>query len=108
MKIKDRLISSICLLLMGIVFTLTTARSYGQLIAQENHLSGSRSELVAYTADFRMERSDIEYWMIVPFLHSFGEEEIYLESWMTVPFMDKLGEHELMLEPWMAVPFSVD
>lgn len=107
MKIKGRLISSVFLLLMGIGFTLTTAKSYGQLIAQKNHQSTSKNELVHYTAGSRMEHSDIEYWMIVPFLHSFGEEEIFMESWMTIPFMDELGENELVLESWMAVPFSV-
>jgi hypothetical protein len=108
MNIKDRLLSSAFLLILGIVFTLNTARAYGQLIAQENQLSGSRSELLMYKGDSRMEQSEIEFWMIVPFLHSFGEEEIFLESWMTVPFMKESGEKELVLEPWMAVPFGLE
>jgi len=99
MNIRTGLIRSTFLLLLGIGLVAQTAKSYGQLVAQESLLSKRNSELVYYT---------MERWMIVPFESSYVEEELYLESWMIAPFESVIIDEELSVESWMTVPFGAD
>ena len=108
MNIRTGLVRSAFLLLLGIALVALTAKSYGQLIAQESLLSKRNVELVYNTTDNKSASSGIEHWMIVPFESSYVEEELYLESWMIAPFESVTIDEDLTVESWMMVPFEAD
>ncbi len=108
MKIRNGLVTSAFLLLLGIALLAPNSKSYGQLNAQENLLSMRSYEVVHHTADFKSEISGIENWMLVPFVSNLVEEDFYMESWMITPFESVIIDDELSVESWMTAPFGVD